>query len=269
MTTSLHAGPATFQRKSANDKLSHVRRVRHANGRYQTFPQAPYVCSTYVSIESTCPDTCTFKGHGCYVQDGQSSMAMQKLDKAGEGIEGTEVNKMEADLINARWVCGIPQDGYGGGRDLRLHVGGDFASVKGAVALGLASESWRHRGGGQVWAYTHRWREIWAEDFGPDLHVLASVETPEEAEQAIHDGYTPAITVVSFYRARAYNIPGHNHLKIIPCPAQTRHRKCNECRLCFKPLPKGVMIGFQLHGMGASKARKRLTVLGQETMPWR
>lgn len=269
MTTSDHLGPCTFQRKSANDKLSHVNHgPRLPGGKYKTYPQAPYVCSTYTSIAATCPNTCRFKGNGCYVQDGRASMAMEKLDAAGWHLEGTEVNKLEAEMINSVWAKGIPQDGYAGGRDMRMHTGGDFASPLGAFYLAEAASKWMARGGGAVWSYTHRWSAIQVETFGPDLHVLASVETAAEADQAIQEGYTPAITMVTFYREKAYNIPGSKHLKVIPCPAQTRHRKCNECRLCFKSLPKGVMIGFQLHGTGAAKARKRLPVLGQETMPW-
>jgi hypothetical protein len=258
--------PVSFQPQSSNGKLSHVHKERHSNGLFSTHPQAPYVCSTYASITATCPTDCTFRDNGCYAQQGQAAYTTRRLDKKATelNVSGSLVNKMEADLIDAQWQRGVPQDGMRGGRDMRLHVSGDTADDVGAAYLSWAIDRFRGRGGGDAWGYTHNWRYI-----NPDnlwsMSMLASVETLEDAEDAIDVGYTPAITVLKFHQRKAYSVPGSS-LKIVPCPAQTYGRKCNECRLCFRDLPKGTMIGFELHGSGASAASKRLSVLGQEAM---
>lgn len=259
---------ASFQKTSSNDKLSVVLRKRHKNKRYQTYPTRPYVCSTYVSIKSTCPEECRFRNAGCYPQVGNSAQYVQQLDDSAVGMDGYDIALAEADLINRAWPRGIPQDGARGGRDLRLHVAGDTACTKSAYALGWAAERWRARGGGAVWTTTHRWREIAPYAFGPAISVLASVETPGEVLQAIDLGYMPAITMVEFRDKRAFSLPEAPAVKVVPCPSQTRGIKCIHCRLCFKKLPKGRVIGFQLHGNGARMAASRLPILGQVAMPW-
>jgi len=259
---------ASFQPSSCNDKLSKVSRKLQYNGRYASHPKPPYVCSTYVSIEATCPKTCRFKDTGCYPQVGNAASSVRSLDEDAmyEGLTGPDVAKAEAELINQAWPKGVPQDGAQGGRDLRLHVSGETADTASAWALGIAASRWKGRGGGDVWTYTHNWRTIEPYDFGP-ISALASVETQEEAEEAIERGYTPAMVVTKFPADKAFLIPGTG-MKVVPCPAQIRTSKCITCRLCFKPMPKGKLIGFQLHGFGANRMVKKLPTLGQMTMPW-
>jgi hypothetical protein len=256
----------TFQKASCNAKLSKVLLKKHPNGRYQTTTQAPYVCSTYVSIQATCPPTCRFKDHGCYAQMGIQDV-VRRLDESAKGMTGLQVAQEEARTLDRAWPRGIPQDGARGGRDLRLHVAGEFSGREAAATVGQAVERWRRRGGGQAWSYTHRWREIEPRDFGPALAVLASVETHEEVEQAIERGYMPLLAVRRFYTKRAYRIPTAG-VKIIPCPAQTRDVKCIHCRLCFNRLAKGSVIAVQLHGVGAGMAARRIPLYGQTSLPF-
>lgn len=255
---------ASFQPKSANSKLSHVKLKPFRGGRFNTFPQAPFVCSTYVSIKHTCPDTCKFKDAGCYVQTGQAGASMRRLERFGD-ITDVHPNKLEADLLDMQWNSGyhktrqIPQDGAKGGRDLRLHVGGDVLDLAGAHFLAGAIERWMSRGGGQVWNYTHRWRDIPADAWGP-ISTLASVETPLEAQEAVDLGYMPSWTMSRFRSEKIHSI---GDIKLMPCPAQTKDMKCNECRLCFKKLRKGTAIGFEWHGRDTT-GKRRLNVIGQE-----
>ena len=263
-------GPVSFQPRSSNDKLSHVRRRRHRNGRYQTFPQAPFVCSTYVSIHATCPPSCRFRDNGCYAQSGQAAAAMKRLDTESKrhGLTGLEVNRLEAELIDRMWnnqhPRRVPQDGKRGGRDLRLHVGGDTSCDDGAYWLGRAAERWRARGGGDVWTYTANWRVIKPESFG-SISTFASVQTPDEALEAIDLGWTPAWTMTVFPQSKRF-VERESGVRVIPCPAQTCGVKCIDCRLCFLPRIKGTAIGFELHGMGRHKAARRLPVLGQRSL---
>src|SRR4051812_33324837 len=59
-------GAARFHEKSANRKLSPVDLVDVGGARPRPIPRAPFVSSTYVSIQSTCPDSCAFKRSGCF-----------------------------------------------------------------------------------------------------------------------------------------------------------------------------------------------------------
>lgn len=260
---------ATFQRKSCNSKLSRVLQLRYKNTkRFQTFPQAPFVASTYVSIEATCPDTCRFKNAGCYVQTGQSAHAMRRMDAGANEHHMTHPNVVEANLIDEQWKQ-VPQDGPGGkGRPLRLHVGGDVRDTEGANALAQACNRYLQRDGGPVWNYTHRWREVSVSAWGPAISTLASLETIAEAVEATDIGYMPSFTMASFDGERAYKVG--SGIKVVPCPAQTRNLKCIDCKLCFKKLSKGTAIGFAWHGRGGSGKRKLDVIqrerFGQQTL---
>lgn len=256
---------ASFQKKSSNSKLSLVDLIPHPNGRFQTNPKPPYVCSTYVSISATCPSSCRFKDNGCYVQTGNALVSMRRLDNAASAT-GVHPNRLEAELIDRQWNSEyhttrrrVPQDGKHGGRDLRLHVGGDVKDKTGARALAAAVERWRSRGGGDAWTYTHRWRKVPVEAFG-SIVALASVEKSREAEEAVDLGYTPSFTMSGFREERAYR---EGAIKVVPCPAQTRNLKCVDCRLCMRRLPKGTAIGFKWHGRQTA-AKRQLDVIGQE-----
>ncbi len=71
-------GAVRFEPVSQNRKLSEV---GLAGGRKRPHftPLPPYVCSTLVSIQASCPDSCAFKGSpgspgGCYVYQGSPSL---------------------------------------------------------------------------------------------------------------------------------------------------------------------------------------------------
>ena len=258
---SRRVGPVSFQPDSTNRKLSPVEFQKLSGTRWKRpISQAPRCCSTYVSIKATCPSSCTFKNSGCYVQHGITGRASRILDEAAGEVAGDEVIAIEAQTVNRQFPEGVPQDGARGGRDLRFHIGGDVSSETGARMLAESARLWRSRGGGAVWMYTHRWREIPHAAWGGHVEVLASVETVEGAQEAQVRGYTPALTVTHFRQKRAYRLQG---LRIVPCPAQTRHRTCVECRLCLRKLPEDTVIAFELHGAGASRVRPRLPVLDQ------
>lgn len=253
----------SFQAKSSNRKLSPIEEVPLGSGKKRQVPQGPFCSSTYVSISATCPESCIYRDNGCYVQGGQSGWVMRRLDRQAAHLTGLEVTTAEAALIDKQFIKGVPQDGARGGRDLRLHVGGDVSCQLGVQRLAQAARRWQSRGGGRVWTYTHRWREVSPFAWGL-ISVLASVETTEQAFDAIEKGYVPAITVDRFLKHRAHVREG---LKIVPCPAQTKGRTCAECRLCLEdnlPPGKKVAVAFALHGQKQNRAREarfRLKVL--------
>ena len=247
--------PVSVQPRSSNRKLA-PQRVVDVNGRTRCEPIGPYVSSTYVAIESTCPASC--RGGGCYAQAG---MAVSRLDRLVQrrGWSGEATIDAEVKAIDQMFVRGVPQDGARGGRDLRLHVSGDAYNERGARMLAGAATRWQARGGGAVWSFTHLWRRVPRDAWGP-ISVLASVETRRDAMEAVERGYAPALTVTHHEGDHAIPLDG---TKIVPCPAQTRDRTCAECRLCLDAdlNKRRLGVAFAIHGKEADRARRRLRTI--------
>lgn len=256
-------GTAKFHPVSVNRKLAPVDLVWFpGQPRRRPIARGPFVSSTYSSIAATCPDSCAFKASGCFASEGFTKIAGQKMDAAARGRSSLEVIREEAELIRRAFSGGpVPQDGARGGRDLRIHVGGDVGDQRGALELGRAAAGWRARGGGAVWSYTHHWRAIPRAAWGQALQVFASVEDPADIELAAAQGYPSALVVEAFDQPRAYPIAGR--WRLIPCPAETRKATCSSCRLCLDRDVLGMrsVIGFQVHGTGAAAAKDKLVQL--------
>jgi hypothetical protein len=253
---------ARLQKKSRDKKLAPVAFVDRGPGRKpEPVPVGPFAASTYASIALTCPTSCPMKGAGCYAQAGAAQRLVRQLDAAAVGRTPEDVIADEVREIDDASKRGVPQDGARGGRDLRLHVGGDVGSEAGARLLKAAARRWRARGGGSVWTFTHLWREIPREAFG-EISVLASVESEEQIEAARKRGYPAAIVVERFESKKAFSLPGSD-VRVIPCPAETSGRTCVECRLCLDRdlLGMGVAIGFEAHGRSRQKVRETLVQL--------
>lgn len=259
----------SFRPMQANRKLSPVEEIAVEGSSSPRFvPRPPYCASTYVSIEASCPRWCAFKDKGCYAQTGYAGPMIRKLDRDAEHVPN--IAQAEADVIDAMWPSGVPQDGARGGRDLRLHVSGDVVDEEGARILGAAAGRFRARGGGLVWTYTHRWMVIPRAAWGEHIAVFASTETPEAASRARELGYAVAIVVRSFpHEHRAFTLPGLDAL-VIPCPAQVGTITCVECRMCMRDRrfnERGLVVAFEIHGTAPKKAKTRLPVFEHDNGP--
>jgi hypothetical protein len=138
--TKRETGAARFHAVSSNRKLGPVDLVDVGGDRPRPVPRRPFVSSTYASIEATCPDSCAWKRKGCFADAGFTKMAGALMDAAARGRDGFAVIQEEARLIRLAFRgLRVPQDGARGGRDLRLHVGGDVDSARGAAILGAAA----------------------------------------------------------------------------------------------------------------------------------
>lgn len=256
------SSPVSLQRASANSKLSPIREDIAKSGRKRFVPVGPFVTSTYVSIEATCPDFCPWKGNGCYASEGESHLTMAGLNRAAWNMTALQVTLAEAAAIDAAFARGVPQDGAKGGRDLRLHVGGEVSCTTGARALAAAVRRWSARGGGPAWTFTKRWRQIDREAWGP-ISVLASCVSTADVAAARARGYAAAIVVADFPDGPASWRYADG--RAIPCPAEaTKHVTCSSCRMCMdaeRLLERGLVIAFKAHGAGAEKVRRRLPVV--------
>lgn len=198
------------------------------------------LCSATYVTGKTCPDSCPFKGGGCYGESGHVGRVARRVSRSGVE-DGETIGKMEAAAID----CLSAQ------LDLRLHVYGEFADEEHAERVDEAAGRFKARAaliGKKVkaWTYTHRWREINAYTF-THISALASVESFADAEKAFDEGYAPALSMAEF-QSETLHQPRGASFKIMPCPAQTKGRKCVDCRLCFDSTAlkeKRIAIGFR------------------------
>lgn len=133
-------------------------------------------------------------------------------------MKSIKVAKAEALAIDGAFRGG-PIDG----RPIRLHTVGDCRNRTSARIVGEAASRWVERGGGNAWTYTHAWREVPRESWGPSVSVLGSIDVVGHARRAIQAGYAPARYVPAFpHGSRSWVESG---VRWIPCPAQTREFK--------------------------------------------
>lgn len=236
---------------------------------------------TYAAQQS-CPSSCRFKdGGGCYAENGRiAASATIPLNRFATEHQATalDVAEAEADAIDRMEV--IP------GRPMRLHTVGDCPTNECAAIVADASGRYMERGGGQVWTYTHAWREVDRKAWG-NVSVLASCETTQDVFEARQRGYATALVVDEFPTHRRY-APGHIGVSaytenddtlrqvteggvklpypaqdVLPCPAQTKHRTCTDCRLCFDDgmlRRQGYSIGFAIHGTASVVKKARMAL---------
>jgi hypothetical protein len=260
-------GAVLVMRESTNRKLSPVEMVDVGMERKRPYARRPFVSSSFLPVNPTCPRSCPFRGNGCMAETGYTGRPNRKLEAVARDLEltATDAAIAEAHVIDRLFPHGVPRDGGRDGqspRDFRLHVSGDVGGVVAARALGDAVARWKARGGGSAWTFTHAWKRVHRRDFGP-ISVLASVESRSQVEAVRERGYAPAITVDSFYDSRAFELwPG---AKWIPCPAELGKTTCVECRLCLDRTDwmreTGRGIAFAVHGPGAESAKRKLRVV--------
>jgi site-specific DNA-methyltransferase (adenine-specific) len=206
--------------------------------------------ATTYAAQTSCPSSCVFlDGGGCYAEAGQlGKFVTAPLNAAARAVEhdAVDVAIAESDAIDALEV--VP------GQALRLHTVGDCASDEAARVVSAAAARYRARGGGPVWTYTHAWRDVARESWG-EVSVLASCETADDAELARERGYGTSIVVEEFEKDARHPVRSESSkafgADILPCPQQTRHKTCSDCRLCFDDAAvreRGYSIAFELHG---------------------
>lgn len=218
------------------------------------------VCATYAPIKQTCPNTCALRNEGCYAQSSFVGMHNRVMEEVFKGHSALVVARDEARAIDAAFPKGVPQDGARGGRDLRLHVSGDCRTRRSATVVAAAARRYVGRGGGQVWAYTHAWRNV-PRSAWKGVSILASVDTPKDILKAREQGYASAIVVPEHRSDRVYRV---GNFKVVPCPAQTRDMACVDCRLCFNEgrlLARKQTVAFAAHGSKTNNIKRKLTVV--------
>lgn len=214
------------------------------------------VATTYASIKGTCPDSCELKNKTCYAETGFVGMHVARLDKKVGKYNATAIARLEAILIDNSFRGAKIKNAT----PLRLHVAGDVRTRKGVTYLANAAKRYLARGGGKVWTYSHAWRNLPRKLWG-QISVLASVDSVEQANEAVTAGYAPAIVVDKFPSDKAFKLDGSD-TKWIPCPEMTFGTPCADCGLCLnveKLENQNAGIAFAVHG--SRKHKFSLTVL--------
>lgn len=253
----------TFAPKTRNAKLNSLRK-----------PDTK-VATTYASTVSSCPSSCALRGKGCYAEVGPVGFTVNRLNRAAKRSAPVATAREEAAAIDASFKgSGVPQDGAGGGRDLRLHTSGDASTPTAAALLGAAAQRWRERDGGDVWTYTHAHATVHRSFWTEAVSVLASIDTLDQVPAAQAQGYALARYVPSFPSFKAWREGG---VKWVPCPAQLSDPKinpdgwgaapsvgCADCRLCMDSeglKARNTGVAFAVHGARQNTIKRRLAVV--------
>ena len=211
------------------------------------------VATTTTTLASCGP--CPFRDNGCYAQQGPLGWMVTRMNAHAEATAATprQIAQDEARAIGTI-TSGLP---------LRLHVAGDCSDDDSARIVSAAADRYSRRYRQPAWTYTHAWRAIERRSWG-QVSVLASCETPEQADQARERGYAVAMVVSEYPNGRkAWKL--ETGATAIPCPQTTDAAvSCAQCRLCWNAdalRERNAVIAFEAHGSQAKKVRTTLTVI--------
>lgn len=205
---------------------------------------------TMTSAE-TCPESCAFKGAGCYAEYGPLGLHWNALTRQRKGYPLDE-------------FCEAIRRLRGSGGPARHNQAGDLPGIAERIdreelrqlvaAMGRSGLTW--------FTYTHKPmtpenRKAIDMIQGQGLVINLSATSPREADQLRGLGVGPVTTVLPFDAGeRQYRTPGGQRL--IVCPAHYRETvTCMSCGsgrpLCAR-LERDYVIGFPAHGAGRRKA---------------
>ena len=111
----------------------------------------------------------------------------------------------------------------------------------------------------RMWGYTHKWKDL-SPDMAKGWTLLASVETEDEAKEALSRGWKVAITSPKSDTYAGGQIGGHT---VMPCPNQVYHGTvgCETCNLCHEQGSEerpSKIVEFTVHSTGAKRATQRI-----------
>lgn len=139
-----------------------------------------------------------------------------------------------------------------------MHVVGDTTTDASAKILSDAAVEYTQKHNNPVWTYTHgsTQRASWG-----NISVLKSCHTPEQAVDAMNNGFAASMVVDTFKsnKLTKLNVSGEE-IKLLPCPEQNgTSPSCKSCKLCMRDeyLRKNkIVILFQTHGTRKNTANK-------------
>ena len=228
----------------------------------------PIAVST--TSRDSCPNSCPFKGNGCYAETGPLAMHWKTVAyPVGTSIDGSTKKGRGLDMETfAASLRTLPR-----GSSFRHNQAGDLPSAKDgtidAAALVPMLDAIKARSL-KAFTYTHHSTDtsthagqvnarIIARLTAAGLTVNASTESAQRADRL--KAYAPNVPVVltvteeeAQQRGKHWSTPAGN--AVVVCPAQsTEGMTCAQCMLCHKADRKSI-VAFIAHGTSKAKARK-------------
>jgi len=189
-----------------------------------------------MTTRDTCPDSCAFKGAGCYAEIGPIAWHWRKLQNSARAL----------DLVSlCAHIRTIP-----GGALWRHNVAGDLPGTGEAIDVPALDRIARANRGRRGFTYTHKHA---SDDNLTAIRAAArrgftinlSADNAEQADTLAVTGL-PVVVVISTGAAKVSHTPAGR--KIVQCPAETSTRvTCATCGLC-QLADRPYLIGFKPKG---------------------
>jgi len=193
------------------------------------------------SAES-CPETCPFRGSGCYAESGPLAIHWRRVSANERGTDW----KGFCDTVAA-----LPS-----GILWRHNQAGDLPHNNGIIDSTALESLVQANHGKAGFTYTHHdpvrnSAPILAANRG-GFTVNLSANNLEHADTLYRLKIAPVTVVLpAGHHKKVTFTPGG--LKVVTCPAETTGTTCEKCRLCADA-SRPYIIGFPAHGTGKRKA---------------
>lgn len=191
------------------------------------------------SSRDTCPDTCPFRGNGCYADAGPLALHWDAVTSGARGVAWSAFLQL---------IRRLPR------RQLWRHnQAGDLwkpGTAIGRAALAQLVDANRGRRG---YTYSHHKRtpatvQAFRAATANGFTVNASCETEAAADAAMADGLRAVFVVAADDQRVAWTTAGGN--RAVTCPAQRlAGMDCATCQLCYGR-PQNIAVAFRAHGTG-------------------
>jgi hypothetical protein len=202
---------------------------------------------------ATCPETCAFKGAGCYAEGGPLAMHWAKVS---EGSRGTSWEQF------CSQVAALPP-----GQLWRHNQAGDLPGVGEQIDLDELAQLILANKGRRGFTYTHkpvgaahgvnRWAVELANAEGFTVNISAN--NPRHADAIADLGVKAPITTVLPSDTEGHTARTPLGRKIVVCPATYRENvTCESCQACANNGPERHLIGFPAHGARAGTVDRNM-----------
>ena len=204
------------------------------------------------SSRDTCPDSCPFRGNGCYADGGPLAIHWREVTAGRRGLPWSDF---------LRTIAQLPA-----GQLWRHNQAGDLwkpGTAIGRAALFQLVEANRGRRG---FTYSHHKRTpavktAFRAATANGFTINASCHSETEADAAMADGLRAVFVVPTSETRRFWTTSGGN--RAVVCPAQLHEgMDCKTCQLC-QSRPSNVAIAFLAHGRGRKAIEAAIASHGQ------
>lgn len=193
----------------------------------------------------SCPESCAFRGNGCYASSGPLALHWRKVDS---GERGTD----EAAFLGA--IAALPA-----GTLWRHNQAGDLPGIGDTIDPDAMSRLINANIGKRGFTYTHKPIDNgsnWAMIALANAHgftVNVSTNSLADADKIAGKGL-PVVTIMPDDTMDKVTLS--SGVKVVVCPVQTgKSESCYTCQLCAKAHRK-VIVGFRAHGTAKRKVIK-------------